>query len=374
MSIGAKIREARVTLEYTQEALAGEIGIGRDAVVAMESGTRNVRASELWKIARLLERPMAFFLQDEVTRDLAVVARRGAAPTSDAKRAELWLRRHFDDYQQLLAVLARPLELNVSLSWSSGGKLIDQARRAAESQRKHHGLDDQPVKDLRRHLEEDVGLPVFGREVGDAAFCGILIVTPEIDAAAMLVNSSLLASRRNFSMAHEYGHLLWKLTRREATDDAFYRNPDNTEEEVFANAFAASLLAPDRALRARTDRLSLPLTDPNAVMDLAAEFGVSFQTMTYRLQNLTLLSPEEADALRNTTRPTSLLAFRWERDAFRDLSPLYWHLVLEADAREALDPPRCAEMVDMTALEFDELIDALEEEPVRGEALLQAIG
>ena len=374
MDIGQRVRQAREALGYTQQELAGAVHLIRDAILSIERGERKVKADELWRIARELERPIVFFLQDSPAPELATAARRGTSATREAKRAELWLRRHFDDYQQLLHILRRDGHPSVSLDWAEQGMIVDQARSAAEVQRSHHNLGDRPVPDLREHLEDDVGVAVFGQRVDDADFCGILLLAPEGRAAVMLVNEKLLTSRRNFTMAHEYGHLLWKLKRQEATDDVFYRNPAENEEEMFANAFAASFLAPDGAVRAKAREIGRQIASADGVMDLACEFGLSFLAATYRLQNLGLLRAEEAESLRDTVRPTALPSFRWERQAFSAMSPLYWDLVLQAYTADELEAARCGEMVDMSALEFDELIDEIGEEVVSERALLEAAG
>lgn len=367
MDVGRRVREAREALGLTQKELAAIVGLGRDAIIGIESGERKVKADELLQLARALERSLLFFLQDAQGPDLAVVARRGKAATNDAKRAELWLRRHLDDYRQLLELPGQSRELRVDTAWRASGRIVDQAARAAAAQRRLHGLEGHPITDLREHLEEQVGIPVFGRDVADTDFCGMLLVGGNPPLAAMLANTRLLASRRTFTLAHEYGHLLWKLARREVSDDVFYRDPGDSEEEVFANAFAARLLAPDEEVRNAVTRFGGQL-GTEAVAALCAQFHLSFQAMTYRLQGLGLLPQAAADQLRSEVRPSSLPGFRWEHGGFPELSPLYWRLVVAAYESGQLDAGRCGEMLDMTAHEFEDI----QREPVAGDALLAA--
>jgi len=378
MDIGGKVREARDALGLTQHQLAEAVELSRDAILSIEGGTRKVKADELWRIARELERPFAYFLQSGGQQDLAVVAWRGGQTvTPDVRRAELWLRRHFDDYQSL----ARILEVDVAPEVSAEvdlrtGLVVDQARLAAQAERSRHKLDDQPVPDVAEHLEHCVRVPVFGRNIDDADFCGMLVISPDMDAAAMLVNGRLLASRRNFTMAHEYGHLVWKLKRSEPTADVFYRCPEETEEEMFANAFAAQFLAPDDSIREGAAQINVSSDHPDGIMRLAAGFGVSFQMMTYRLQNLGILGKQEAAAVRDRTAPTLLPSFRSERLAFHEMSPRYWDFVLKAYLWGELDASRCAEMVDHGAAEFAEivaeLVEELSAELIDEDSLLQA--
>jgi len=373
VDIGRRVKAAREILDYTQDDLGKAVGLNREAILNIEKGKRKAKADELWRIAGELQQPILYFLEDMPGQDLAVAVWRGdASATRDVKRAELWLSQHFDDYEQLLRILKRRGNPKVCLEWAAEGRVVDQARRAAQVQRRCHKLGGRPVADLREHLEDDVRVPVFGRAVLDTDFCGMLLLEHGSSAAAMLVNAELVTSRRNFTMAHEYGHLLWKLRRQEPAADVFYRHADENEEEMFANAFAAHFLAPDNSVRENTTELKVSARNPDSVMQLAAEYGVSFQMITYRLQNLGLLSAEESEALRATVRPTGLAAYRWERQAFYALSPLYWGLILEAYTTDELDAARCAEMVDMSALEFEDLIADLDEELIGEEALLEA--
>lgn len=317
---------------------------------------------------------MLYFLQDASGPELSVVARRGAAATRDAKRAELWFRSRFEDYQQLVSLLEDAPGVPVALAWQAGQRIVGQAEEEARAQRRRHNLNRAPVRDVRAHLDDGIGTPVFYREVEDREFCGMLIVGERLSAAAMLVNSRLLPSRRNFTMAHEYGHLLWKLKRQEPTDDVFYRNPVESDEEMFANAFAASFLVPDAALTDRGRAPGARPTDAHGVMELAEWFGVSYQMITYRLQNTGLLSEEDARRLRDLGRPVPVSGLDWDERAFPDMSPRFRRLVLEAYQRDLLEASRCAEMLGMSPGVFDELLDELttasEEEVVSGDALL----
>ncbi len=370
MDIGKKVRQARLALGYDQQELARAVGLTREAIVNIEGGKRRLKAEELWAIARVLERPIVYFLQEEEGPRLAVVARRGDTATREAKRAELWLRRHFGEYQQILRLLGRTGRPAVSLDWPDGGTVVSQARAAAGEQRKYHGLEADPVVNLRDYLESHVFIPVFGQAVEDTGFCGILLMAENDAAVAMLVNQKLLTSRANFTMAHEYGHLLWKLRQGESGDDVCYREPSGHNEEMFANAFAAHFLAPDQALI--EERSAVVPSEPETIMALAARYGLSFTAMTYRLQNLGLLTPDEANSLREQTSPASLPSFSREGESFSAISPLYWRLVLEAYFQEELDAARCGEMLDKSALEFEALVGDLDAELVEEEALLEA--
>jgi len=63
--MGARLREAREYLGYSQEDAAKVLGLSRPAITNIESGQRNVQALELDKLARLYGRSVSYLLSGE---------------------------------------------------------------------------------------------------------------------------------------------------------------------------------------------------------------------------------------------------------------------------------------------------------------------
>jgi transcriptional regulator with XRE-family HTH domain len=64
-SLGRRLREAREVLGLKQEDVSAVIGIPRTSVVSMESGKRNVTATELKKLSALYRRSVEWLLGTE---------------------------------------------------------------------------------------------------------------------------------------------------------------------------------------------------------------------------------------------------------------------------------------------------------------------
>jgi transcriptional regulator with XRE-family HTH domain len=62
IKLGRRIREAREYLGLSQEFVADQLGIPRASVSAIETGKRKVGSLELKELARLLRRPVSYFL------------------------------------------------------------------------------------------------------------------------------------------------------------------------------------------------------------------------------------------------------------------------------------------------------------------------
>lgn len=88
--LGALLREAREGVGFSQEEVAQSLGLPRPAVSQMENGRRRVEALELARLAKLYERPLSFFADEEpVGAGPLEALHRTAAELSDNDRAEV---------------------------------------------------------------------------------------------------------------------------------------------------------------------------------------------------------------------------------------------------------------------------------------------
>jgi transcriptional regulator with XRE-family HTH domain len=93
-ALGDRFKEAREYMGLTQDDVAKSLGIPRSALSNVEAGTRKVDAIELARLAKLYQRPVAWFTGEdfaassEVAKEVAHVAR-AAATLSHQDRQEL---------------------------------------------------------------------------------------------------------------------------------------------------------------------------------------------------------------------------------------------------------------------------------------------
>jgi transcriptional regulator with XRE-family HTH domain len=94
-SLGARLREAREYLGFSQDEVARTVGLTRSAMSLLENGQRKVDALELKRLAEMYQRPVAEFTGEadvvegaampETVQHLA----RAASKLKEADRAEL---------------------------------------------------------------------------------------------------------------------------------------------------------------------------------------------------------------------------------------------------------------------------------------------
>lgn len=90
-AIASRLKEAREYLGLSQQEVTDATGIPRSAVSLIESGKRSVVAQELTALARLYQRPTAYFTGEDqraYPADVNMLARQ-ASTLSEKDRSEL---------------------------------------------------------------------------------------------------------------------------------------------------------------------------------------------------------------------------------------------------------------------------------------------
>jgi Zn-dependent peptidase ImmA (M78 family)/DNA-binding XRE family transcriptional regulator len=296
-TIGARLQAARRALGLTQTDVATQMDMVTSTVSAIESGKRAVTGSELYTFAQLLGRPVAYFLDADTTErtDGFQYLFRAVAEKLIERGPLVELEQLAEDYDLLEEIVGAPL-LPMPIDYSGFGFKSDQdAETLADMERARLGLGDAPITDLMDLLDSTVGIRTFLIPVPQDNWSSVSVQSRS-GRPCIAINSKEPVYRRHYDLAHEYGHVLVHLFRKDGPPAhielgvAVGRTP---ADERFANAFASAFLMPRRVvlrelelvLRANAGRF----TDFDLV-HLAMTFGVSGQAMTNRLADLRKLS------------------------------------------------------------------------------------
>lgn len=301
--IGERLADARRARRITQQQAAAELGVARTTVTAMEKGMRRPRASELVKLAQFYGRSVADFVREETvtTPNFAVHFR--AVRGVEAARAEKDVQRFGELcrwYVELEEQLGAPLPRRYPPVYEVAGTAPERAaEEVAASERNRLGLGDGPIGNLWGLLESDVGLRVFALPLSNGRIAGMFLYTEEY-GGCIAVNANHPEERRRWSAAHEYAHFLTDRFQPEITVLNLYKRvPEN---ERFADAFARVFLMPASGLSRRFEAVRrakhAPIT-PADLLALSHLYHVSFQAMTWRLEELKLLPLGTWDRLKD---------------------------------------------------------------------------
>ncbi len=286
--LGARLAEARDLAGMTQDSVARAVGLDRTAIVLLEKGERNLKVPELVEIARVLGRPLSFFVEPPVP---AVVSRRSAPHTAhdSTKLLDAELEGFAADARSLAA-----LGLLGAAAPNTGAHVpgtLRAAERVAETFRRQLGNRREPITDLGRACEV-FGLFTFAVPLGVTGPDGGCVEVAREDGVlgVAVINGDADPGRRRMTLAHELGHLMF--------GDAYDVNATMDSERMI-NAFAIHFLAPRAGVEAAWARhADWSLRD--RALAVGVTYRLSWSAAISQLRNVGLISHEQRDELSRT--------------------------------------------------------------------------
>jgi Zn-dependent peptidase ImmA (M78 family) len=122
---------------------------------------------------------------------------------------------------------------------------------------------------------------------------------PEL--ATILVNRSEPEGRRSYNLAHELFHVLtWDRMPPESVEPSTETESSKSRVEQLANNFAAALLMPRKTIERLWASKAADADLGEWIQETAGHLGVSSKAFFWRLNNLSLLSNEDALRIKTT--------------------------------------------------------------------------
>ena len=336
--LGRRLADARKARGVTQEQTAKHLGCSRPTYIAIEKGTRPAKGDEIIGLAAYYGRTVNELVRPgEAVADLqphlrAVAEKMRAG--SDLNEAITELQRFADDYRELERIMDAPLSLNYPPEerLCSRSDVRTLAEDVAVRERRRLGLGDQPILELRRVLEVDVGLRIFHGDL-PSSIAAMYAFVADL-GCCILINRKHPAEWRRASMAHEYGHLI--VDRFRPAIDPLGLPGRKPANERFAECFAMSFLAPATSVRRRFNDI-VGTTGDFHVADLCRlghYYFVSVEAMALRLEELGLVPGGTRDYLKESgfavRRAAGMLELPSRQDTADSYSERYKYLAVHA--------------------------------------------
>lgn len=302
--VGTRIRAFREAAGVPAQDLAARINMDPTALSKIENGHRAVKSAELARIADALKvSPLALLEDHSLLSKLPMAARR-AGPSITAGGA-------YDrvlTLAELHVVLAEggvPTSPNLAavpdVSEHPWLAAAEELAAFASKQLPVTATGDQRLGALADAIEDRFKVDVLIEQFQDDALSGAALTDRAFPL--LFVNSDFSRPRSLFTLAHELGHLLLGHVDEGIALDRELAG--STDMERMANAFAAIYLMPADVISKTLERYE---RDTPTIVQLAYRFGVSFETIVYRLHNLRLIDAEGRDAL---------MRFNWQQQLAR---------------------------------------------------------
>lgn len=306
--LGFHLQTVRKARGLTQQEVADRLNIARTTLTAIEKGERIIRADELFMLAQLYQEPVNRLLRlvsspREAASEPFLVQFRKALSQTENPEIENVIREFqkiCEDYLYLENLTNSPLRKKYPPQEEIGP--LDPVKRAEDiaiAERNRLGLGDNPVGEIKKILENEVGIRIFAMPL-PSKIAGLFAYTEQL-GACMATNSRHPQDRQLMTLMHEYAHFLTSRTKADMVVLQVYRRVPASER--FADAFARFFLMPASSLQRRfheIKKLKNGSITPADLLELADMYSISFQALLLRLEEIQLLPGRTWDKLVHT--------------------------------------------------------------------------
>lgn len=348
--VGSKLREARNSLNLTQEEVASQLGIGRPRYSDIENGKKAFSVDELYKFSKLFNRHASYFLSsvDSEAEPFLVLFRAVQSDTETSKAVSHFqqLCKNLEFLKSLLEIEYLKKELTPDYEYEPL-RYKYWAKHYAECERRQLEIGHEPLKNLYDILEEKRNLSIFRLSLRDD-ISGMFTYSKKY-GGCVLINAKDTSGRQLFSLAHEYGHYLF---HKKKMGCVTYSEGAQGRDEKFVDRFAQELLMPEHLILEMYEtkfRHKQPLSAEDIIY-LSDYFGVSFSAMAWRMRYLTIISEQELNKMLKETivsRVRDAMGLNEAIEQHGKFPRLYKYLCVKAYINKKITTSKLAELLEI---------------------------
>jgi len=384
-ALGQRLQDARKNVALTQQDVAEHLGLSRESLAQIEAGARSVNSLEIVRLAKLYDRSLSsILLEEENSEEEPLIAifrmQESIAKSPDLRKKLVLFSNVFQEartIERLIGDEPRQLPPDYGIrDPKHNAEAYEQGQELARQERQRLGLGNGPVPDVAETVAMQ-GVWAVSADMPDNV-SGICLFHSTI-GAAIIVNQKHSRSRRRFSYAHEYAHVLADRKAKVASISSSNNSKDLIERR--ANSFASEFLMPSRGVAELLDRIDkgAPSRETMWFFDPATELGeavekrnapgsqdiafhdvafiadwyqVSYEAAAYRLSDLGKVTRSQLKDLLNQKDDGRRYIEQREEQQPLLKSYVRW-LAREAFRREAISGGRFRDFVALAGLDPD---------------------
>ncbi|WP_292519600.1 XRE family transcriptional regulator [Methanoculleus sp.] len=281
MTIGERIRSARIGAGLSQRDLAREMGLSAMAISKYETGEVVPRSGIIIQLSEVLGVNVDYFFRS-IWVNLSQPQYRCRKPLKKKEEGQIHakVREWLERYLEIELILGEEKALTLPSPANCRITTLDEIEDVALRVRDEWDLGLDPIESVMDVLEQH-GVKV-----------GVVEATDKFDALTfyhndttpvIAVNNDMPGDRQRFNLAHELGHLLLRIE-------------GDVDEEKAAHRFAAAFLVPkEMAFKELGERRRS--ISPQEFYVLKHKWGMSMSAWLHRAADLGIISENTSERL-----------------------------------------------------------------------------
>jgi len=277
MALGARIKQARMLRGLNQRELAARIDRSKTTVSNYEQENTLPDSAKLMEIAEALDIDLSYFLRSPRVGDIEPVYRKFASMNKTEEKAIIerirdWLERYLE-VESILEIDALDFEWPDDFPRSVSS--MEEVEQAALDLRDAWDIGRDPIENLTERLEDHAIR--MGRIDAPEDF-DACAVEAEVNGGIPVIvfNADPPGDRQRFSIAHELGHLVLRVS-------------EDLKEEKACNRFSGAFLVPRDVFVNDVGERRRKLSQRELEL-LKQKYGVSMQALVYRMKDLGIIT------------------------------------------------------------------------------------
>ncbi|MBU0571162.1 MAG: XRE family transcriptional regulator [Candidatus Omnitrophica bacterium] len=277
--LSKKIKQLRLSKGWSLDELSARIGgiVTKQSLSKYELGTAQPSATVLNKIAAAFGvKTIKLLAEQKFNIEFIAYRKRCSLPKKEQNRIENFVRESLEERLKIQNLVCPTAKLDIPVQKYNINEL-DEVEKAADSIRTKWSLGRDQISSITDILENKL-IHILEIDANNK-FDGMAAVAYEdkhIKGIAIVVRRGTAGERHRLNLAHELGHVVLKVA-------------ESIDEEKAAFRFGAAFLAPEDLIKREVGDTRKAI-DINELFILKNKFGLSIQSILFRLKDLGIIS------------------------------------------------------------------------------------
>jgi len=331
--VSTRIKNSRIHKGLSLQEVADKIGVSKQMISKYETGKSLPNSSKLIALSKLFNQKVDYFFRKPEV-ELGEINFRKKSKFSNKKINSLKedIRIQIENYLlienicNLNTLFNNPIQ---NLSIKSRNDIVKAVKTLRESWK----IGNDAIHNIIELLEDNE-IKVIEVEDDTNLFDGLATIIDE-KYYVLVINKNMPIERKRFTLLHELGHLLLKISSN-----------DTKEIEKYCNLFASEMLLSEENAKMEFGKKRSRITIEE-LKNIQEKYGISIAAIVYKLGDIKIIPQEKTTSFFKQMNANPALKKELEEPRFdgHEMSFRYSNLVYRSVSEEAISMSKASSLL-----------------------------